>query len=140
MLDTKRSRQMLVLILMSPLIVALLALMALAPLYLLNPEWVLRNNIPDGLITVSVAIDLTVMVAGGSLQLCTSHPRSPTGLTVDGVTPDGTLPFCSSKKLLWNGSFLLRKCAYDFCADFVVLSLTSSSTVFSVIRRLATSR
>ena len=65
MLDTKRSRQMLVLILMSPLIVALLALMALAPLYLLNPEWVLRNNIPDGLITVSVAIDLTVMVAGG---------------------------------------------------------------------------
>ena len=65
MLDTKRSRQMLVLILMSPLIVALLALMALAPLYLLNPEGVLRDNIPAGLVTVSVAIDLTVIMAGG---------------------------------------------------------------------------
>ena len=65
MFDTKRSRQMLVLILMSPLIVALLALMALAPLYLVNPEWVLRDNISAALIEVSVAIDLTVMVAGG---------------------------------------------------------------------------
>lgn len=65
MFDTKRSRQMLVLILMSPLIVALLALMALAPLYLVKPEWVLRDNISAALIEVSVAIDLTVMVAGG---------------------------------------------------------------------------
>ena len=65
MFDTKRSRQMFVIIFMSPLIGALLALMPLAPLYLLNPEGVLRDNIPAGLVTVSVAIDLTVIMAGG---------------------------------------------------------------------------